>query len=337
METTTQLKEKICTEKEIPPIKEIEHIPSLYNLIKDCLTYEPSTRPSWDDIMKTLQESAITCCVQDTLAAHFWTSSICEGGKLLREEISYSSFIFQFYNYFNLGDCESFHSSDELHSSKDLLNFTDGFYMTEEQLKSPIPRRRNKKESNENISFSENPSFLFLKNFFSDFSGKVSLENFGRVVQLFAPFSVHKNHSVGQQQKPESVVTFNSKHFLTLLKEVSKEKWFCGNLATDTIRQIVSSMSPSSFFLCYSTEIDLPDCFSLFFLSSESVLEQRVIQNVNGTFTLFLQPHKKGNKLNYYSSSQAVSHKSLKSLVELAKEKFSLRTPINHCNVFDFL
>lgn len=190
VENTVQLKEKVCERKEFPGMEEVEGVlPELCSLIRECLSYDPSERPSWERVLDTLQRQALVQATSDSMASHFWLSSFFQN-HFLKEAVSLDLFLSQFYSYFGIlpslppTSSQQLSLSNESASLTDLILVEDNFSGTEEQLRSPQFKRvtRRKKHSNPKLEkFVEHSKYKFLRYFFA---GKSFFFSFWRNLAL---------------------------------------------------------------------------------------------------------------------------------------------------------
>eukprot|EP01102_Stenamoeba_stenopodia_P006404 TRINITY_DN1755_c0_g2_i1.p1 TRINITY_DN1755_c0_g2~~TRINITY_DN1755_c0_g2_i1.p1 ORF type:complete len:320 (+),score=100.47 TRINITY_DN1755_c0_g2_i1:887-1846(+) len=96
-------KRAICREDVRPPVpKDIP--PSLKKLMEDCWDKDPKKRPSFDDVIKRLDEIIVDVTISDPVGCQFWKKNF-----LGKEVVLYKDFVKPFGEMFNLG------SDSELH------------------------------------------------------------------------------------------------------------------------------------------------------------------------------------------------------------------------------
>jgi len=95
-----KFKEAVCMRHERPPIPP-ETTPSLKALIESCWDADPSKRPSFKEIINSLDTVIIDCAIQDEIGRKFWKDNF-----LKKEEVPWTEFIDSFVKFVQLPDDE---------------------------------------------------------------------------------------------------------------------------------------------------------------------------------------------------------------------------------------
>jgi len=94
-------------ERPVPPADTPQ---SLAQLMKKCWDPDPKVRPSFEEVITSLDEILIECCIQDPLARKFWKDHFLIPGQILQEEVSWNEFVHQLRIALSAGtelDCET--------------------------------------------------------------------------------------------------------------------------------------------------------------------------------------------------------------------------------------
>jgi len=66
---------------------------SLEQLMRKCWDPEPQVRPSFGEIISSLDEIILECCIQDAFARKFWKDHFLSPSQTLQEEVSWNEFV----------------------------------------------------------------------------------------------------------------------------------------------------------------------------------------------------------------------------------------------------
>jgi len=187
--------------------------PSLAALIRSCWAHDHATRPSFQEIVESLNKVIIDICIPGTQGRLFWRQMINSVGhnqeRVEVEEVPWTKFWKSLAEFLGIGNTKRMRPAQE-----------KIFQQTEKCVKALLPAELSK--------FNETRT-----------GEVVTIENFGALVSRFGPMEGSNGEA--------------SPDFLDRLRELCKHSWFHGNINTQQAEELLSTHPVGSFLVRFSS------------------------------------------------------------------------------------